>query len=326
MSTRSARPPTRAELEPPDARETAIIGVARRMQKDLPEPFVVGRMFFRFDPGFQAEVRAARLSWRGAEVPPARRGWSDVKRFDYEANFTRDKRLRVLAERLASRWGLDTTHVVHALATGRSLNYPYYHIQADLEDPETGLVYTEVRVYSEYVWTRVRSGLLDVEATVAPPIPRRFPDSKQPGARLTGMTSRVASRALALYFLTEDEPGRRPTGGRRRPAVAEDLWREGTPPDRHRGDHWQRAQPRLLAHVARRRRDPVALLMALQQERCLGDEEWARVLGVELAGPNGTPVRDTWHGARSEVAPSRAFWDRVVMSMPELADDLVFDL
>ena len=325
MSTRSPRMHEHLKPKGPNARETAIIEIARRVAKDLPEPFVTGRMFFRFDPGFQGELRAARIAWRGTEVTPARKRWSDEERFDYEADFTRDMRLRALAARLARRWGLDTTHVVHSLATGRSLNYPYYRVQTDLEDPDTGLIYTDLRVYSEYVWTRVRSGLRDVEASVAPPIPRRFPDSTQTGVRLTGMTSQVAARALALYFLTEAEPGRRPTGGRRRAAEAEDLWREHTPADRHRGDHWRRAQPRLLAHVARRRRDPVALLMALQQERCLGDVEWAQVLGVELAGPNGTPARDTWHGTRSGVAPGRAFWDRVVTSMPELADDVLFD-
>ena len=44
----------------PDEREAAIIGTARDTSQKLREPYVVGRMWFRFDPGFQRELRAAR--------------------------------------------------------------------------------------------------------------------------------------------------------------------------------------------------------------------------------------------------------------------------
>jgi len=44
----------------PDPREAAIIRTARDTSQKLREPYVVGRMWFRFDPGFQRELRAAR--------------------------------------------------------------------------------------------------------------------------------------------------------------------------------------------------------------------------------------------------------------------------
>jgi hypothetical protein len=282
-------------------------------------------MFFEFDPLFRAEIEGARVAWCGTAAPPDRRGWSDIKRFDYEAAAIHDEHLRALAAGLARRWGLDTTDVVHALATGRGLNYPYYRVRTDLEDQETGLVYSEVRVYSEYVWAKVKSGLLDVRPKATPPVPRLFPDATS-GRRSRGMTSHVAARAMALYFLTEAGPGLRPTGGRRTATEAEKLWRERSPDLDEKGDRWAREQRRLLSHVARRRPDPVARLMDLQMDSGLGDDEWASALGVELAGPDGSPSRDTWHGTRSGVRPSTTFWDRVISSLPDQADDLTFDL
>jgi hypothetical protein len=314
----------------PDAREAAIITTARETSEELREPYVVGRLWFRFDPGFQRELRTARLAWQGSADVVDRSEWSSERRFTFEADYTRSRRLREVAARLAIRWGLDIDQTIHAVAIGASLNYPYYGVRPDLTDSESGLIYTEVRVYTEFVWSEVRRALEGLPERVAMPTPHRFPDeSLRKKTRVSGKPAEFAARCLALHFLTEESSGERETGGRRSWDEAQRLWWREHDVDEEQDvgySHWLRDRHRLLEHVARRRLDPVTKLMRLQDELGLGDEEWAEAIGVPATGPGGSPTVDTWLGTKSEISPTQAFWDKVAQARPDLADDVLFHI
>ena len=309
----------------PDQREAVIISTARETSQKLREPYVVGRMWFRFDPGFQRELRAARLAWQGSEDIVDRFPWTSERLRDFEAAYMRDA--RPAAARLAVRWGLDIDQTIHAVAIGASLNYPYYGVRPDLTDPESGLTYTEVRVYTEFVWSEVRQTLMSLPEHAAPPTPLRFPDRNLRGARVSDKQAELAARCLALHFLTEESSGERETGGRRTWDEALRLWWRECGVDETQSldrSHWHRDRRRLLEHVVRRRLDPVRRLMRLQDELGLGDKEWAEALGVSLTGEDGSPAVDTWLATKSEIRPTQAFWDKVAQARPDLADDVLF--
>ena len=311
----------------PDEREAAIISTARHTSDKLREPYVVGRMWFRFDPGFLRELGAARFAWQGSADIVDRFAWSSERLRDFEGAYMRDA--RPAAARLAIRWGLDIDQTIHAVAVGASLNYPYYGVRPDLTDPESGLTYTEVRVYTEFVWSKVRQTLLSLPEGVPPPTPLRFPDRNLRRKRVSDKPAKFAAMCLALHFLTEEWSGERETGGRRTwPEALRLWWREcGTDEDiSFDRSHWQRDRRRLLEHVVRRRLDRVRMLMRLQDELGLGDKEWAEALGVPLTGEDGSPALDTWLATKSEIRPTQAFWDNVAKARPDLADDVLFHL
>ena len=315
-------PPHRCE--PPDQREAAIIAAARDVYEWLPEPFVAGYMFFLFDPGFEQELRAARRAWRGTDGPLQLEGLSPERRFDIEVRYTRDDALRDLALGLACRWGLDPDRVVNALAVGTRVNFPYYGVEPDLLDEETGSRYTRITVYTAFVWRDIRPAL---ERLGLPREPMLFPDRRAAARRLRGMTATVAARTLALHFLTRAAPGQRDTGGRRTWDEAEELWRDQT----NEGDIpyddrvWRRNCAQLLRHIRERRLDPVDRLRCIQNARALADDEWATLLGVLLQDSDGPRSRDSWFGVLSGTKPSAAFWRAVRRALPNLADDLALD-
>src|SRR4051812_38527168 len=107
------RPKEPADRSPSD-REISIIETASFIVEArsgdgpaLPELHAAGRMFFRFDPGFRAELEEARREWRGTTAPMTLDGLSEAQEFDIRADVANRPRLRAIGVRLATRWGLD---------------------------------------------------------------------------------------------------------------------------------------------------------------------------------------------------------------------------
>ena len=312
--------------EPPDRREAAIIDAARDVFARLPEPFVAGFMFFGFDPGFNDELRAARREWRGTEEPLQLDGLTPERRFDIQAAYTRDDALRILALGVACRWGLDPDRVVNALAVGARVNFPYYGVEPDLIDEETGFRFTRVTVHTAYVWREIRPGMARLGL---PSEPAFFSDRRAASRRVRGMSATVAARTMALHFLTRAAVGQRDTGGRRTWDDAEELWRDQTGGRQRRpydDRRWRLHRRQLLAHIRERRMDPVARLLAIQLARERSDAEWADILKVPLVDAAGTRSGDSWFGVWGGAKPSTAFWSAVRRALPGIADDLAVDV
>ncbi len=320
----AAHPPLAERSGPPDQREAAIIAAARDVYAWLPEPFVAGYMFFQFDPGFNAELGAARREWRGTSEPLQLDGLTPERRFDVEAGYTHDDALRVLALGLACRWGLDPDRVVHALAVGARVNFPYYGVEPDLVDEETGSRYTRITAYTAFVWRELRPALARLGL---PSEPVLFPDRRTASRRIRGMRASVAARTMALYFLTRAAPGQRDTGGGRTWDDAEELWRDqaGGPNLPYDDRAWRRNCRRLLGHIRERRMAAVERLLSVQHARGLSDADWATFLGVPLQDADGRRSRDSWMGVWCGAKPSASFLRAVRQALPEIADDLVFD-
>jgi hypothetical protein len=274
-------------------------------------------MFFRFDPGFRSELEEARRAWRGSTDPLAVDDLSDESQFDLRAALHNDQRLRTTGLRLATRWGLDLTKTMEALAFDVPPNYPTASVAPRTTDPETGYHYTEIRIYSAYVWRPIHSALREIEWLDQIPNPRWFWDWPEDSPRrLSGLSATVTARTLALYFLMQARKGSRITGGVRTWEGAAALWRSlANQPYAPLGSddrgRWRRDRRRLLRSLFRLSADPTRTLSVSQVERGLGDSKWAALLGID---------GEAWHRIKCERVVSRAVWEQIKLSVPEIAD------
>ena len=322
----STTPRTPRSLPPaatePTPREQDIIDVARTTDLRLPELFVAGRMFFRFDPGFRAELDAARMYWRGSPNPIPTEGLSDEALFDLTADLDRGRYPKLLeaAYGLAARWGLLPDDLVKTLAFDDPANYPIGVVRPWETDPVSGLRYLELRVYSEYAWTPLRQagekiGWLKRTRNLA-----WFPDTPaRPYRRLRGLDAKLAARTMALNFLTRPAPNARPTGGTRSFADAVALWArsaadEPTPAEADDEQPGRRRRKRLLGLVYGHMMSARDRLDAIKYAREIPRDEWLALLGIDS---------DTWDRIFAEQPVSSSAWESICSALPEAADDLM---
>lgn len=325
----STTPPT-SSLAPsatePTPREQDIIDVARTTDPHLPELFVAGRMFFRFDPGFRAELDAARMHWRGSPDPVPTEGLSEEALFDLTADL-RNGRFPKLSEAacgLAARWGLLQDDLEMTLAFDVPVNYPIGVVRPWETDPVSGLRYLELRVYSEYAWAPLRKagekiGWLRPSRNLA-----RFPDTPtRPYRRLRGLDARIAARTMALYFLSRPARDARPTSGTRSFAEAVALWTRSAPPDEPAPAEADDPQPgrlrrqRLLGLVYGHMMSAWDRLNGIKDARGLSRDDWLALLGIDA---------DTWGRILAEQPVSRSAWESICAALPAVADDLMIQV
>lgn len=316
---RSEKPADRT----PSDRESSIIETAsiiiEKASPDRPAPpelHAAAHMFFRFDPGFRAELEEARREWHRPTSPLAIGGLAEEQQSDIRADVANRPRLRAIAVRLATRWGLDLGSTIDALAFDTAPTYPVGQVRYACTDPETGYHYAEIRVESAYVWRHIQSALAEI-GWIEPPRNLAWFWDRPAGSlhRLRGMDGRVAARTLALHFLTRSPAGWRPSGGTRLWRDALEMWTstargEMASLDPDARTHWRRDRSQLLRFVIGRSADPVQLLMNAQQDLGLGDENWAVQLGIDS---------DDWRRMRVEQPVSRAVWDQVRQVSPDIA-------
>ena len=222
--TSESGPPTDGGRTP---REKDIVDVARGTLSALPELYAAGRMFFRFDPGFRAELEAARVSWRREPTPISIDALSDKARFKLRVRLGNDRTLLEVARRLAARWGLHPEAMARTVAYDAPVNYPTVVVRSWETDPISGLRCLELRVFSEHAWAPLRRAIEAEEWLQDLQDLAWFRDTPaRPYSRLRGMDAKVAARTLAIYFLTSPAPGARPTGGNRSWDDAVSLWNE----------------------------------------------------------------------------------------------------
>lgn len=294
----------------------SIIEAATSIRSALPELHAAARMFFRFDPGFRAELEEARQEWRGPTAPLTVDGLSEEQRFDVGAVVSNDPRLRLIALRLATRWGLDLGSTINALAFDTAPTYPLGQVRYSCTDPETGYHYAEIRVESAYVWRHLQSALAEI-GWIEPARNLAWFWDRPSGSRqrLRGMDGRVAARTLALHFLTRSRLRMRPSGGTRLWRDANELWEstvrgEMASLDPGARTHWRRDRRYLLRFVIGRSADPLQLLMNAQQDLGLGDENWAARLGIDPAD---------WRHLRVDQPVSRSVWEQIKRFGPDVA-------
>lgn len=309
------RPPEPADRSPSD-REISIIEAASSIHSALPELHAAARMFFLFDPGFRVDLEEARQEWRGSTAPLTLDGLSEEQRFDIRVDVSNRPQLRVIAVRLATRWGLDLESTINGLAFDTAPTYPVGRVRYSCTDPETGYHYTEIRVESAYLWRHIQSALAEL-GWIEPARNLAWFWDRPAGSRLRlrGMDGRFAARTLALHFLTRSPAGRRPSGGTRLWREARELWEsavqgEMTSLDPDARTHWRRDRRHLLRFVIGRSADPLQLLMNAQQDLGLGDESWAARLGIDP---------DDWRQMRVEQPVKRVVWEQVKRAMPDVA-------
>ena len=312
-------PPSATE---PTPREQDIIDVARTTDKRLPELFVAGRMFFRFDPGFRAELDAARMYWRGSPDPISTEGRSEEALFGLTAD-VRSGRFPKLSEAacgLAARWGLLQDDLEMTLAFDVPVNYPIGVVRPWETDPVSGLRYLELHVYSEYAWTPLRQagekiGWLRPSRNLA-----WFPDTPtRPYRRLRGLDAKLAARTMALYFLTRPARDARPTGGTRSFAEAVALWTrsaadEPTPTEADDPQPGRLRRQRLLGLVYGRMMSARDRLEAIKDGRGLSRDEWLALLGIDA---------DTWARIYAKQPVPASAWKSICAALPAVADDLM---
>lgn len=320
-TSRSAPPPATE----PTQREQDIIDVARTTDPRLPELFVAGRMFFRFDPGFRAELDGARMYWRGSPNPISTEGLSDEALFDLTADLDRGRSPSLLeaAYGLAARWGLLTDELVRTLVFGDPVNYPIGVVRPWETDPISGLRYLELRVYSEYAWDPLRRagekiGWLRRARNLA-----RFPDTPVPRQkRLRGLDAKLAARTMALHFLTRPARGDRTTAGNRSFAEAVALWArstkdEPTPAEADDQQPGRLRRQRLLGLVYGHMMSARDRLRAIKDARDLPRDEWFALLGIDA---------DTWGRIFAEQPVSASAWESIGAALPAAADDLMIQI
>jgi hypothetical protein len=321
MSQRAARTPkSRPTPDQPSAREELIVSTALGTPEHMPEPFVAARMFFRFDPGFRAELMAARSFALGSTVPLPVHDLSGEGRFDLQNRLAGQSALSEVAYGLAVRWALEPGSVASALAFDDPPDFPSVVVRPWNTDPVSGLRHADIEVHSIYVWKEIVRALKPVKwlrpignynAFVAD-----APETRP--KRIRGMDADVAARTFALHFLQQERPGERPTGGTRTWVRAVELWMNlartiESPEGLDDRRPWKKRRDILLRQVFSRLPGPALLLMAIQDARCLDDEEWATVLGIDIA---------TWNAVRSERAVLPEVWAAIARALPEVADDL----
>jgi hypothetical protein len=303
-------------------------------------------MFFRFDPGFRAELEAARVSWRREPTPISIDALSDKARFKLRVRLGNDRTLLEVARRLAARWGLHPEAMARTVAYDAPVNYPTVVVRSWETDPISGLRCLELRVFSEHAWAPLRRAIEAEEWLQDLQDLAWFRDTPaRPYSRLRGMDAKVAARTLAIYFLTSPAPGARPTGGNRSWDDAVSLWNE-LPDEKPTGPEldekptgpeldekptgpeldekatgpeldertWRRQRKRLLGLVYSPMPSAVTQLRAIKDERDVPRDEWLALLGIDS---------ETWDRIFAEQPVSRAAWKSICAALPEAADDLM---
>lgn len=300
-------------------RESEIIEVARDTAPRVPPAFVAGRLFFRFDPGFQAALATARLQCFGAPAPLATGDLSEERLFDIRGDLRNHKGVLAAAGNLATIWGLDAEAVGLTLAFDTPINYPAGRLERRT-DPDSGRPYVELRIYSQYAWAPVRRAVERMPwlAPVRDFLP--FPGSGQPPnqARLRGMGSWTAARAMAFHFLRQSRPGERPTGGQRTWEDAARLW-DGAVPEDHLSlqfddQLWRRRERQLLKLVYDQMLSASGQLNAIKNGRSIPMGAWLALLGID---------RQTWDDIKIQRPVPQAAWDSIAIALPETAADLL---
>ena len=182
---------------PLDERERSIIQTARSTPKHLPELYVAGRMFFRFDPIFRRDAELARERAFGDAEPLQLELLTEEQQFDRRRLLRNDRDLVDAAEDLATRWGLDPEDCFHTVAFDSAVNFPIGRVFR--REPDSGSAYLELRLYSEYAWAPVRRALAGQPWLIPGSDLAQFPESpaRQGGVRLRGIETTIAAKAMA---------------------------------------------------------------------------------------------------------------------------------
>lgn len=280
---------------------------------------MAGRMFFRFDPGFRAELEAARTYWRGSPTPISIEALSDEARFNLWARLGNHRTLLEVAHGLAARWGLDPEAMARTVAFDVPANYPSAVLHSSERDTVSGLRFLELRVYSEHAWIPLRRALEEIEWLEPAQDLAWFPDTPaRRFKRLRGMDAKVAARTLALHFLADPARDARPISGNRSWEDAVELWNRlainERIPDELDYRTWRRQRQHLLGLVYSPMLSAVGRLRAIKDERDVPRDEWLALLGIDS---------ETWDRIFAEQPVSRAAWDSICAALPEAADDLM---
>jgi hypothetical protein len=304
---------------PLDERERSIIQTARSTPKHLPELYVAGRMFFRFDPIFRRDAELARERAFGDAEPLQLELLTEEQQFDRRRLLRNDRDLVDAAEDLATRWGLDPEDCFHTVAFDSAVNFPIGRVFR--REPDSGSAYLELRLYSEYAWAPVRRALAGQPWLIPGSDLAQFPESpaRQGGVRLRGIETTIAAKAMALHFLRVGQPQARPTGGHRTWEESARLWDRMAPADRLAVSFdphlWRRREADLLDLVYDRMLSASRQLLAIKMFGAYELGLWLEFLAIDSA---------TW----SDIVACRPIplsaWRSIAKAIPDRGENLLW--